>query len=289
MNGILNILKPPGMTSSDVIVYLRRLLGVKKAGHIGTLDPGACGVLPVCMGKATRLFDYLVDKDKEYIAEITFGITTNTQDQYGEVMERQNAQITEPLIINIIKKYSGAIIQKPSMFSAIKHEGRKMYELARQGTVVEVKDRQVFIHSIDILNQTSEHSWLLRIRCTKGTYIRTLCHDIGQEAGCGAYMSLLIRSTCGPFDIQSAFTLEQVKDLMEKGMIEDALLPMDFAIMAIERADLNTSDFVSMRNGRNISLHGHDRLLRLYYNNSLMGIGQTIDGTCRIKTFLMQE
>lgn len=288
MNGILNVLKPPGMTSSDVIVYIRKLLGEKKVGHAGTLDPGAAGVLPVCIGRATRLFDYLVDKEKEYIAEITLGIETDTQDQYGLITAQHDVQPDDHALLQVISEYKGIIMQKPPMFSAIKYKGRKLYDLAREGSEVEVVERQIHIYSIDVLKQNTQGSWLLKIRCSRGTYIRTICHDIGQHMGCGAYMSLLVRTACGPFAIQDAYTLEQVKDLFEKRKIDTALLPMDHALQEMERIDLTADEFSALRNGRAIHSDTENELRRLYYNGDIVGVGQSMSGECRIKTFLMQ-
>ncbi len=288
MNGIINVLKPPGMTSNDVIVSIRRMLGEKKAGHAGTLDPGAAGVLPVCTGRATRLFDYLVDKEKEYIAEITFGVETDSQDQYGAITVKRDGIPDHGALCEAVAAQTGSILQKPPMYSAIKHQGRKLYDLAREGADIEVKERRVDIHAIDILKQNAPKSWLLKIRCSRGTYIRTICHDIGQRLKCGAHLSMLIRTACGPFAIQHSYTLEQIKETYETKAIQDILLPMDFSLQDYSRIDLGAEEFRALRNGRSIHTDAGDEFNRLYYNADLIGIGQTLAGECRIKTFLMQ-
>ncbi|MBR6485868.1 MAG: tRNA pseudouridine(55) synthase TruB, partial [Lachnospiraceae bacterium] len=184
MNGIINIYKEPGFTSFDVVAKLRGICHQKKIGHTGTLDPDATGVLPVCLGSATRVCDLLTDKTKEYETVLLFGIVTDTQDISGKVLEEHYVNLTDEDVISCVKEFTGDIMQIPPMYSAIKVDGKKLYELARQGKEVERKPRPVTIHSIDIVD-ISLPRVTMRISCSKGTYIRTLCHDIGNRLGCG--------------------------------------------------------------------------------------------------------
>lgn len=216
MDGIINILKPPGMTSHDVVGFVRRTTGQKKAGHTGTLDPGAAGVLPVCLGKATKIIQYLPD-NKCYRAEITFGKSTDTQDSFGEVITDRGAEgIEVGDIKQALANFTGWIEQVPPMTSAIKYRGRKLYELARAGIDVERTPRSVYIYEI-ALGGFHYHpiypSAVLHVHCSAGTYVRTICHDLGQKLGCGAYMSFLLRTRAGVFVLDNAVTLEQLTGL----------------------------------------------------------------------------
>ncbi len=225
MNGFLCILKPPGMTSSDAVVLVRkRLPRGAKVGHAGTLDPEACGVLPVMVGKATRLFDYLVEKEKVYIAQFKPGIRTDTQDAYGEVLTRQPADISRAQLTAVFPGFLGTVLQRPPMFSALKVGGQKLCDLARAGQRVEVAPRPTDIHAIDVIEKLEDGSFLLRIRCGRGTYIRTLCADIGDALGCGAHMGYLLRERTGLFDIEQAHTVEEIA---RTDALQPLLLPID--------------------------------------------------------------
>lgn len=214
MDGFINVLKPPGMTSHDVVSFIRRTLKQKKVGHTGTLDPGAVGVLPICVGKATRLADFVTEMPKSYRAEITFGITTDSQDAYGKVTHMQDCSgLDYEVFLQVISNYMGTITQIPPMVSALKVGGKRLYSLAREGIEVERKPRKIDIYSINPLKAEWEMPnprVLFDVTCSKGTYVRTLCHDIGQEMGVGANMSFLIRRSSGPFHIDQSFTIEEI-------------------------------------------------------------------------------
>lgn len=219
MNGFINILKPPGMTSHDVVNFIRRLLGVKKVGHTGTLDPGVAGVLLVCIGKATRLIEYL-DNTKKYRAEITFGATSSSGDPSGKIEESGvPCQLSREKVDNILSLFKGDINQIPPMTSAVHHKGKKLYELARQGIEVERQSRRVVINSLEITKwyDGDRPRALLDICCSAGTYIRTLCQDIGAQLGCGAYMSFLLRTGVGDNAIEDSITLEELVALNASG------------------------------------------------------------------------
>ncbi|MBE6970487.1 MAG: tRNA pseudouridine(55) synthase TruB, partial [Ruminococcaceae bacterium] len=220
-NGILIIDKPQGWTSMDVCAKLRGKFHEKRVGHGGTLDPMATGVLPVFLGRATRAVEFATDSEKEYVAALKLGIVTNTQDTTGEVTQRYDVAVTEEDLKAVLPRFTGPIEQIPPMYSAIKKDGKKLYELARKGVEVERKPRPVTIHALEMLEkapfgwQEEENMWFLRVRCSKGTYIRTLCHDIGMALGCGAAMAALRRTEAGGCTLEESCTLEQVLETEE--------------------------------------------------------------------------
>ncbi len=213
MDGVLNLLKPPGMTSHDVVSFVRRTLRVKKVGHTGTLDPGVAGVLPICVGRATRLAEYVTGADKAYRAEITFGVTTDTQDGFGSVTGEQDAShLRKGDIAYALTRFQGEIEQVPPMVSAVKVGGKRLYELAREGRQVERKPRKVTIHRLQLLDfRPGPHpKAFVDVVCSKGTYIRTLAADLGEALQVGAHMSYLVRTRSGPFRLEDAYTLEEL-------------------------------------------------------------------------------
>lgn len=215
--GIVNVIKPPGMSSFQVVSTVRRLLEVSKAGHTGTLDPAATGVLPVCVGRATKIIPFLPEGKKEYIAEITLGITTDTLDAEGEILEKKYnwQELTLEKVTTVLKEFTGKIEQLPPMYSAVHHQGKRLYELARNGEEVEREPREVIIDQLELLGINLP---IIRIRvvCSKGTYIRSLAADIGEKLKTGAFLSFLVRSKSGPFYIKDGFTLEEIGEKMEK-------------------------------------------------------------------------
>lgn len=253
MNGILNVLKPPGMTSFDVVAYLRGILKIKKIGHTGTLDPGAAGVLPVCTGKATKAIEYLSDKDKVYRAELLLGVSTDTQDSYGEVIREQEVKASVEDIEKVIKSFEGDYSQLPPMYSAVKMNGKKLYELARSGIEVERTPRKVKIHFINILSIRGNRV-VFDVGCSKGTYIRTLCSDVGDKLGCGGHMGFLVRLKSGSFDIKNALTLEEIKETAEKGNPEEILTSIDKVFSDYDKIYLNEKDKKRFLNGGFITL-----------------------------------
>lgn len=227
IHGILNIYKEKGFTSHDVVAKLRGIVGQKKIGHTGTLDPDATGVLPVCLGKATKLCDMLTDKNKTYETVLILGKTTDTQDISGSVLaEKTLDHIDDEMVESCIKEFIGQYLQIPPMYSALKVNGKKLYELAREGIEIERKARQVTIFNIDI-----KEIVLPRVRmevfCSKGTYIRTLCHDIGEKLGCGGCMEELVRTKVGGFELKDSLTLSEVQEKMAKNTLLDAFVAID--------------------------------------------------------------
>ena len=226
MNGIIIIDKPSGWTSHDVVGKLRGILKERRIGHSGTLDPMATGILPVFIGRATRAVEFCESADKEYIAGLHTGIVTDTQDITGTVLETNNVTITSDDIKGILPQFLGEQEQVPPMYSAIKINGQKLYELARRGIDIPRPARTITIKELEFLGKT-EDGFLIRAVCSKGTYIRTLCHDIGVKLGCGGVMSSLRRTRAGAFTIDSSVMLEQVSDAVQSGTINRILMPVD--------------------------------------------------------------
>ena len=227
INGIVNIYKEKGYTSHDVVAVLRKVVGQKKIGHTGTLDPDATGVLPVCLGRATKVCELLTDHDKTYEALLLLGKTTDTQDISGEVLEeRDPGDLTEEEVRSCIESFIGEYDQIPPMYSALKVNGKKLYELAREGKTVERKSRKVQIHGIRILEMNLPHV-RMEVDCYKGTYIRTLCHDIGEKLQVGGCMEELERTKVGRFLKEDAVTLDEVRQKMEQGEGAELFTPLD--------------------------------------------------------------
>ena len=227
INGIVNIYKEKGYTSHDVVAVLRKVVGQKKIGHTGTLDPDATGVLPVCLGRATKVCELLTDHDKTYEALLLLGKTTDTQDISGEVLEEKDpAHLTEEEVRSCIESFIGEYDQVPPMYSALKVNGKKLYELAREGKTVERKSRRVQIHGIRIVEMNLPHV-RMEVDCSKGTYIRTLCHDIGEKLQVGGCMEELERTKVGRFLKEDAVTLDEVRQKMEQGDGAELFTPLD--------------------------------------------------------------
>lgn len=225
INGIIIVNKETGFTSHDVVAKLRGICGQKKIGHTGTLDPAATGVLPVCLGSGTKLCDMLTDRDKEYVAELLLGVETDTQDTTGSVLRESPVTVTEEEVSRACLSFLGDYDQIPPMYSALKVDGKKLYELARAGKEVERKARRVRILELEILEMRLPVV-KLRVVCSKGTYIRTLCSDIGQKLGCGAMQSLQ-RTKVGRFRLEDALTLGELQQLKDSGELERVVQPVD--------------------------------------------------------------
>lgn len=226
MNGILNVYKEPGFTSHDVVAKLRGICKQKKIGHTGTLDPEASGVLPVCLGSATKLCDLLTEKDKEYRAVMLLGCETDTQDTTGTVISEHEVTASEEEVRDAILSFTGPYDQIPPMYSALKVNGKKLCDLARAGKVVERKSRRITIHSIEI-EEICLPRVTMKVFCSRGTYIRTLCHDIGQKLGCGGAMEKLVRTRSGRFGLEEAYKLSEIQKLSDEGRLEEILMPVE--------------------------------------------------------------
>lgn len=227
IHGIINVYKEKGYTSHDVVAKLRGIVGQKKIGHTGTLDPDAVGVLPVCLGRATKVCDLLTEKDKTYEAVLLLGVETDTQDTSGEVLRRGETEtISEEQVRQAILSFVGEYDQVPPMYSALKVNGKKLYELAREGKTVERKARRVQIHQIQIL-EVDLPRVRMEVECSKGTYIRTLCNDIGEKLGCGGCMEALTRTKVSCFTLQESLTLDEIAQKKAEGTLDEILMPID--------------------------------------------------------------
>ena len=250
-NGILIIDKPEGWTSMDVCAKLRGLFHERRVGHGGTLDPMATGVLPVFLGRATRAVSFVTDSEKEYVAGLQLGVITNTQDTTGEILETRPVSVTREQLEAALAPFRGDILQVPPMYSAIKIGGKKLYELARKGKEVERPPRPVTIHALELVEQTGPDAWTLRVRCSKGTYVRTLCHDIGLALGCGGAMSSLRRTMAGGFTLDDAVTLEGVLSAPDPAAL---LRPVDACFADRPALTLPAGAEKKVRNGVPVSL-----------------------------------
>lgn len=254
IHGVLNIYKEKGFTSHDVVAKLRGIVRQKKIGHTGTLDPDAEGVLPVCLGKATKLCDMLTDKDKTYETVLLLGVSTDTQDITGKVLEEKPTDdLTEEAVRQAVLGFEGAYDQIPPMFSALKVNGKKLYELARDGKEVERKPRRVTIHSIRILEMKLPEV-RMEVTCSKGTYIRTLCHDIGGVLGCGGCMKTLLRTRVERFRMEDSIRLGEAETLFREGRLEEKLIAIDAMFPQYEQVYVKADAAGAVRNGNGFSL-----------------------------------
>ena len=292
MNGFLCVLKPPGMTSSDVVVRVRRQLPRgTKVGHAGTLDPEAAGVLPLMVGKASRLFDYLVEKEKTYVAELRPGHATDTQDAHGRIISGTGERVSREALEAVLPRFIGEIMQVPPMFSALKRDGQKLCDLARQGIDVALEPRPTQVYDIELLHALADGGFMLRIRCGRGTYIRTLCHDIGQALGCGAHMGLLLRTQTGMFTLDDAHTIEEIAAC---GELERLAVPMDRPLGHLPRIDIAPQAERFVRNGNVLprrQLHGdapEGEPARLYLNGQFTGIGRLRGDQMKFDAMLLE-
>ena len=287
MNGILLIDKPAGWTSMDVCAKLRGAFREKRIGHSGTLDPMATGLLVVFLGRATRAVEFAEADAKVYEAALRLGVTTDTQDVTGTVLREAPVSVTEVELEAVYEKFRGEIEQIPPMYSALKVNGQKLYQLARRGREVERQPRRITIFSLEQTGTAENGDVLLRVCCSKGTYIRTLCHDIGAALGCGGAMSALRRTRAGAFDISGAHTLDAVLAAAEKGEAEALLLPVDTLFSDCGAITLTAAQEKVIRNGGSFTCPAPEAICRLYgKNGEFLALGQVRDGVMRpIKSF----
>ena len=296
MNGFLIVNKPTGRTSSDVVVFVRRRLEKgTPVGHGGTLDPEASGVLPVCVGTATRLFDYIIDKKKTYVARIRLGVETDTQDATGRVVREMPVNVGAEELRAALPGFTGEIEQVPPMYSALKRDGKRLYKLARKGETVALEPRRCRVDGIEYLGGEGDDTYLLRIDCGKGVYIRTLCHDIGRALGCGAHMLSLERTAAGIFRIEDALTLDAIDALASEGALERALVPLDAPLQHLPAVRVGERSRHAVVNGNPLKPQWLDApapqvdAVRVYLNDSFAGIGQPQpDGGVRFRAMLYQ-
>jgi len=282
VNGILLLDKPSGITSNDALQQVKRLYFAKKAGHTGSLDPLASGILPICMGEATKVSAFLLDADKRYQVRCQLGVTTATADAEGEVLQtRPVGDYSAEQLEAVLDNFRGSIEQIPPMYSALKHEGQRLYKLARQGVEVERKPRPVEIYALTLVDRGVD--WIdIAVHCSKGTYVRTLAEDIGEQLGCGAHVSALRRNQVGPYDDAQLVTLEQLQALKENDMpaMDDLLLPIESALTQWPDVDLSTDAAFYLQQGQPVLVpHAPTSgWVRLYAGNrDFLGMGEILD------------
>ncbi|MBI3811591.1 MAG: tRNA pseudouridine(55) synthase TruB [Nitrospirae bacterium] len=260
MDGFLNINKPAGWTSHDVVARLRSLLKVKKVGHTGTLDPAATGVLPICLGKATKLARFLTESDKEYRAVMRLGETTDTQDATGKVLVRRAVDgLTEDRVRDVIVSFRGEIKQLPPMYSAVKINGQPLYKAARAGREVERAERTVFLWRLDLIRMEG-NDVTFEVTCSKGTYIRTLCADIGEQLGIGAHLHHLVRTRSGPFRIEEAMTLSEVETAVQEGRMGERVLSAAWILKDFPSLSVTVQGARMLLHGTSIGMQALGRL-----------------------------
>lgn len=278
MFGFLNVYKPVGMTSHDVVSKLRKLTNIKQIGHTGTLDPFAEGVLPVCIGKATRLIEFLED-DKEYLATVQFGVSTTTYDREGEVIYTSDKKLVSEDVKNALKAFEGEISQLPPIYSAIKVKGKKLYEYARSGQEVEIKPRKVTIENIELksFDEKLQQAEIL-IKCSKGTYIRSIANDLGQKLECGAHLIKLVRTQAGKFKVENSVKLEEID------VIKNLVNPLE--VLNYPKISAAADDIEYIRNGRalkNKNIKHGSVVILIYNDNEICAVGIADNDVIKLK------
>ena len=294
MNGVINIYKNTGMTSFDVVAMVRRVAKMKKVGHTGTLDPAASGVLPVCLGKATKIIDYIMENKKVYRVNLKLVMVTDTYDLEGEVLREEDAShITKDEILNCINSFVGTIDQVPPMYSALKQNGVRLYELARQGIEVHREARKITIYSIENIKIESNDNIQMDVCCSKGTYIRSLCYDIGEKLNVGATMTALERIQNGPFTKEEAINIE---DLTEE-LLEKHIISIEKALDSFEKITVNEKFGKLLRNGVKVfdnRMYSEEvefnKLYRVYEDNGVfLGLGKRDEKGFKLEKLLIEE
>ena len=286
LKGILNINKEKGISSARVVSLVRKALGMKKVGHTGTLDLEASGVLPIVVGKATRVSDYMMTKDKVYETEMILGAKTETLDAAGEFIAKSDKKVSQEEFLEVMNTFRGEIEQIPPMYSALKVDGKKLYDLAREGVEIDRKKRKVNIYDIKLIDFDFPKA-TIRVTCSKGTYIRTLVDDIGEKLGTYAYVNELIRTRVGDFDIKDSIKSEDILDLEKNDLIEK-LHPIDSALKDFDKIKLDKKYLDNLINGQIVEVgENFDKVIRVYANDEFLGLGKNYSENG--KNFLKME
>jgi tRNA pseudouridine55 synthase len=289
MIGILNILKPTGMTSHDVVSAVRKILNIKKVGHAGTLDPNVAGVLVVCVGKATKFSEYLMNGDKEYVCELILGQKTDTQDSYGVITERSDKlSVTVEELNSALNEFTGEQIQIPPAYSAVKLNGKKLYEYARQNISVEKQGRLINVKDIELLKFNGS-SALIKVKCSKGTYMRTLCNDIGDRLGTLGHMGILIRTESKGLHIKNSVNLQQLKFLNDNNRLSECIIPVE-DIYKLDKIYIEEKYYSRLIAGNEVTAKANvqNDEFYAYCDNTLIGIGKkTGENTIKIDKMLI--
>lgn len=282
-SGILLLDKPKGITSNAALGRAKRVIGIKKAGHTGTLDPMASGLLALCFGEATKVAGFLLDADKTYEAEVCLGVSTDSEDAEGAVLERKPVPaLDEAQVEAVLERFRGPIEQIPPMHSALKHKGQRLYELARRGETVERPPRSVVIHALDLIGR-DEQTLRLKVTCSKGTYIRSLARDIGEALECGAHLAGLRRIASAPFEIEDAVELEALESLTSD-QARALLTPADRALEHLPAVELDAQQARRIRQGQRLAglRQAHSGQVRIYDSGAFLGVGE-MDGAGHLK------
>ncbi len=284
INGVLLFNKPIGISSNNALQKIKYLFNAKKAGHTGTLDPLATGLLPICFGEATKFSSFLLDGNKEYIATIKLGETTTTYDAEGDITSTTVVNVSPTEIINTVNSFLGKQIQTPPIYSALKLNGKALYEYARNGIVVNIKSREVEFYELEILEFLENNQFKIRVLSSKGTYIRSLAHDIGQVLGCGAHLSGLIRTKTNSFNLNEQLTLDHLQSLNSEELLSK-LLPTDVLVRIIPTLEISDMQFNKIKFGNAFLLSSPitevDEVVRLYHNGIFLGIAHVTG--CKVK------
>ena len=287
MDKIISILKPTGMTSNDVVGKARKILKIKKIGHTGTLDPDAAGVLPICIGRATKVSELILNKEKSYLCELTLGAATDTYDSSGEILFKapEDFEYTEEAIKKAFESQMGDIEQYPPKYSALKVNGKRMCDLVRSGREDEIvlKPRKVTIKKLEILS-IDNNKVRFYVECSKGTYIRSICYDIGEILGCGGHMSFLIRTSSGKFNLENSITLDELEKFVEEGTVEEHAFDIDYTLDSYPRIVLRDNAVKYYSNGGIIESYrfdeknytDKDEYVRVYSHERFIGVGRLI-------------
>jgi tRNA pseudouridine55 synthase len=287
VDGVLLLDKPPGLSSNAALQRAKRLYRAEKAGHTGTLDPLATGLLPVCFGDATKFAQALLDADKTYLATIRLGVTTSTADAEGEVLATRPVGASERDLEALLPRFVGSIAQVPPRHSALKRDGRAYYEYARRGVQIERQAREVHVHSIALVSWRAPEA-VLRVRCGKGTYVRALAEDIGEALGCGAHLAALSRTATGGFELADAHTLNALAERSEAER-DALLLPVDALVAGLARLDLDAAEAIRLAQGRPIARAGMaDGAVRVYTAGNFAGVADVRGGVVQPRRLVAQ-
>ena len=289
MEGVINVYKEAAWTSGDVVNKLKGVLHERRIGHGGTLDPDATGVLPICVGRATRLFDYITAFHKTYVARVKLGVVTDTEDATGNILEENPVKLSLNDIKNILPEFTGVIRQVPPMYSALHINGQRLYDLARRGEKIELEAREIEIESIELISDLEDNEFSIRVTCGKGTYIRTLCHDIGKRLGCGAHMKTLLRERAAGLSLENAYKISELQEMMDKGDLS-FLKPTDEAVSFMERVNVHKNALKKLENGNPIPKAFADKtvegFVRIYCEDVFFGIGFLENDAYKLKCML---
>lgn len=282
-NGILVINKPAGISSHGVVARLRRILNEKKIGHGGTLDPMACGVLPVFVGRATRAAGCIQEGGKTYLADMRLGLTTNTQDTTGTVLTRQDPACTRADVEAALSAFRGEISQLPPMYSAVSVGGVRLYRLARQGVEIERAARRVTVYALELCGVRDNGDYILKIDCSKGLYVRTLIDDLGRTLGCGAAMSALCRTRAGIFTLEEAHTLDEIERLQAEGTLAAQFSCADRLFQAFPEYHADNHNAARLKNGQHVPLPAPEGTVRVYSPEGFLGVAEVTRGVMKLE------